>query len=373
MHTAHSSPPPLALHNLAFLPPLPGLSLRVEKGQYVALLGIGTEHEDLSRLTDVLAGHAPSYGGQILVGGEDVTHRPTGLRGLATIGAHAPLFPHLTLADNILFPLRATGQISAAESERRTTETLSLVGLDGRRALKPASLTPEQNLRGQLARALVMRPEVLILNRPFSALDHTATTRVMALLEKLQRAIGLSTLLLTRDRTEALMAGDTIGILENGILLQLATPPELLTRPAHEQVAITFGEANVLTGKVLYAEDDMAELRLPTGETVEAMAAPGLKEQDLANICIAPDRLSVMFPRQMSGPPEENDMLLCTLVSARHVGTAIHMRFRMQDGGEIIAHRPPVHTMRELEPGRVALLAWQTANATAFPMDHKSG
>ncbi|GBR29195.1 spermidine/putrescine transporter ATP-binding protein [Acetobacter orleanensis NRIC 0473] len=340
----------------------------------MALLGIGSEQEDLDRLTDVLAGHTPSFGGQIRVGGEDVTHRPTGQRGLATLGAHAPLFPHLTLADNILFPLRASERVSTAEAERRTTETLSLVGLDGYRAFKPGRLTAEQNLRGQLARALVMRPEVLVLNRPFSTLDHTATTRMLALLEKLQRAIGLSILLLTRDRTEALMAGDSIGIMDNGILLQLATPPDLLNRPAHEQVAIAFGEANVLTGKVLYAEDDMAELRLPTGETVDAMAGPGLEEQDLANICVSPDRISVMFPRQTTTQqPEDNDMLLCTLVSARHVGAAIHMRFRMRDGGEIIAHRPPVHTLRELEPGRVALLAWQTANATAFPMDQKSG
>lgn len=66
-------------------------------------------------------------------------------------------------------------------------------------------------------------------------------------------------------------------------------------------------------------------------------------------------------------------MVVGTLVSARHLGTVIHIRFRMQDGGELIAHRPPVHTLKDLEPGRLALLAWQTANATAFPMDQKSG
>lgn len=373
MQAAHGTPPQLELHALAFLPPHPALSLSVAKGQCVALLGIGAEQDDLMRLTEVLAGHAPSYGGQIRVGGEDVTHRLTGQRGLATLGEHAPLFPHLTLAENILFPLRASGVVSATESERRMAETLALAGLDGYRALKPARLTPEQALRGQLARALVMRPEILVLNRPFSKLDYTATRRVLALLEKLQRAIGLSTLLLTRDRMEAMMAGDTIGILENGVLLQLAPAPTLLNRPAHEHVATSFGEANMLTGKVLSLEDDMAELRLPTGETVEAMAAPGLEEQDLANICIAPDRLSVMFPRQISTSADEEGMLACTLISARHTGTAIHMRFRMQDGGEISVHRPPVHTARDLEPGRIALLAWQTANATAFPMDQKSG
>lgn len=373
MLMAHGSHPSLELHNLAYRPSYAGISLRVEKGQCVALLGIGAGEEDLNRLTDVLAGHAPGSGGRITVGGVDVTHRPTGQRGLATLGPHAPLFPHLTLTDNLLFPLRASGQVPAAEAERRTMETVSLVGLEGCRALKPSGLTAEQTLRGQLARALVMRPEVLVLNRPFSTLDHTATTRMLALLEKLQRAIGLSTLLLTQDRTESLMAGDRIGIMENGVLLQLAAPPDLLNRPLHEQVAIAFGEANVLTGKVLLTEDDVAELRLPTGETVEAMAAPGLEEQDLANICVGPDRISVLFPRQAAAQPEDSGTLLCTLVSARHVGTAIHMRFRMRDGGEIIAHRPPVHTLRDLEPGRTALLAWQTANATAFPMDQKSG
>ncbi|OUI94960.1 spermidine/putrescine ABC transporter ATP-binding protein [Acetobacter indonesiensis] len=374
MHTAHGSPPPLALFNFTPLPSGAPLTLTVPSGQCLALLGIGNDQENFTTLCAALAGHRHPVAGSLHVAGMDVTHTPTGHRRLGTIGQHTPLFPHLTVTENVLFPLRAEGRIPPADCQRRVTETLALTGLEALRNHRPARLTDEQVFRAQLARVLVTRPEVIVLDRPFTTLQPASISRLVALIEKLQRAIGLSTLLLTANRAEALLLGDRIGILENGQLLQCDTVPTLLDRPVCEQVAVAFGEANALTGKVLYCDDDTAELRLPSGETVEAMAAAGLEDNDLARICIPPDRLSVLFPRSLPVATEDSEgMLLCALVSARHLGTSIHMRFRMQDGAELIAHRPPVHLPKDLQPGRPALLAWQTASATAFPMDEKSG
>lgn len=371
MHTAHGLPP-LALSNFMAQPNAPGLTVRVAQGHCVALLGIGPDLQDFAPLTRALAGHTPAYGGTLSAGGVDVTQRPAGSRQIGTLGPHTPLFPHLSVNENILFPLKAAGRLSVSEMRYRTSETVALLGLDAVRDTSPRALTAEQTFRAQLARLLVLRPLAVVLETPFAGMDHSSTTRLVALLEKLQRAIGLSTLLLTHNRTEALLLGDTIGIMQNGALLQQGTAATLLQRPACEAVAVAFGEANSFTGKVLMLEDDCAELRLPSGETVEAMASPELEENDLATICVQPDRLSVLFPRSPDAA-DEPGMLLCSLVSARHIGNSIHMRFRLQDGAEIIVYRPPVHMPRELEPGRPALIAWQTANATAFPMDHKSG
>ncbi|KXV57213.1 ABC transporter ATP-binding protein [Acetobacter tropicalis] len=374
MHTTHGSPPPMALLNFTYHPTAPGLSFSVHTGRCVALLGIGDRSQDFASLSLALAGHIPVRAGSLQVSGENVTSQPAGHRKLATIGPHTPLFPHLSVAENCLFPLKARSQLSESAMHHRVSETLALTGLDAVRSVLPGKLTAEQTFRAQLARALILRPEAIVLDHPFTGLDHASVLRQIALLEKLQRAIGLSLLLLTHNRTEALLLGDVIGVMENGHLLQLGNAPTLLQRPASESVAVAFGEANVLTGKVLYTDDDCAELRLPSGETVEAMASHGLEEHDLAAICVPPDKLSVMFPRSATLAKEETEgMVVGTLVSARHLGTVIHIRFRMQDGGELIAHRPPVHTLKDLEPGRLALLAWQTANATAFPMDQKSG
>lgn len=373
MHITHGSPLPLTLSHLVLKAGGPGLTVRLGQGQCVALLGIGPDLQDFTQLTRTLAGHAPPYAGMVLVEGHDVTSKPVGLRKLGILSPQSPLFAPLSVTENILFPLKADKRLTPAERQHRTAEIIALLGLDGIRNATPATLNAEQIFRTQLARLLVSRPAAVILQTPFAGMDHASTLRLGTLLEKLQRAIGLSVLLLTHNRTEALMLGDTIGIMHNGALLQLGTAATLLQRPASEDVATAFGEANALTGKVLYLEDDCAELRLPSGETVEAMAAPSLEENDLATICIPPDRLSVIFPRTTATDTEETGLLACSLVTARHLGNSIHMRLRLSDGTEIIAHRPPVHLAQELTPGRRALVAWQTANATAFPMDQKSG
>ena len=372
MPPAHGSPPALALTDFTVLPTAPPLALRLPMGRCIALLGIGANTQDLTALTEALAGRRPASG-QICVHGMEVGHKPQGARQIATMGVHAPLFPQLSVTDNILFPLRVTGLLPKAEISRRRDEVLALCGLDAVRALSPRALSTEQVFRVALARALVVSPEVVVLNQPMEGMPPPALRRCMMFLERLRQAIGLTSLFLTRDRMEAFMAASTIGVLDDGHLLQLADAPTLLNRPASPAVAYALGEANILTGKVLRIDDDVAELRLPSGETVEAMADTDLAEHDLAHICILPDRLSVLFPRAGEADiSAEADDLPCTLVSAHHLGHTIIMRMRLRDGTEITVIRPPVHTQRELTAGRPALLAWQTRNATAFPMDKKA-
>lgn len=373
MPPAHGSPPALALTGLTVLPKAPPLTRRLSDGGCVALLGIGSNANDLTALTEALAGRTRTSG-QVQIQGVRVEQMPQGARKIATMGVHAPLFPQLSVTDNILFPLHAAGHLPKAEISRRRDEVLALTGLDAVRDLSPGTLSAELIFRAALARALVTSPGLLVLNQPMEGLPTQAARRSLMFLERLRQAIGLTSLFLTRDRTEAFMAADTIGVLENGALLQLADAPTLLNRPATPAVAQALGDANTLTGKVLRIEDDVAELRLPSGETVEAMADENLAEHDLASICILPDRISVLFPRAGAADDSgEAGDLPCTLVSAHHLGHAIVMRMRLRDGTEVNLNRPPVHSQRELRAGRPALLAWQTRNATAFPMDKKPG
>lgn len=347
------------------------LTLSVPQGTCMALLGIGQETSYFDTLTQTLAGHIPSLGGTLTVSAEDVTQAPPGKRRLGTLSHNTPLFPHLKVRENIALPLKAGLSLSPSEIQHRTTQAIALLGLDAVQDQSPSALMAELTFRVCLARLLILNPGAIVLNNPFMHMDQATAMRLLSLLEKLQRAIGLSILLLTQSRTEAVMAADTIGIIKDGTLLQTGTAETLLSRPAHESVLTALGDANTLTGKVLSIEDDYAILRLPSGETVEAMSAPDLAADDLATICILPERLSVIFPRTAGAQAEEPDLLVSTLVSARHTGNAIHMRFRLRDGTEITVCRPPVHQPRELQAGREAFLAWQTSSATAFPMDQR--
>lgn len=377
----HGSPPALALHSFTVLPQAPAITLTLPKGDCVAVLGIVPDSQDLETLTARLTGQDtlrhpadPPHTARMLVAGVDVTSCPPGQRHVASCGVHAPLFGHLSVLDNILFPLRAHGVLDPHEILRQGHDLLALTGLDHARHQRADRLSAAQSFRAGLARALIQKPDVLILNQPFTGMDLQTSQQEQAMLDRLRHALGLSILLLTRQRSEALLSADEIAVMDNGALLQSADAPTLLNRPACPAVAVAMDDANVLTGKVLDIVDDTASLRLPSGETVEAMADHALAIDDLACICIPPDRLSILFPRGNMPAQEEAESgdVHCTLVSAHHLGRTIIMRLRSRDGTEITLHRPPVHTMRDLRPGRSGLVAWQARNAIAFPMDEKS-
>ncbi|GBR54810.1 spermidine/putrescine ABC transporter ATP-binding protein [Acetobacter pomorum] len=371
MQTTHGSSTALALHNLAFFPDAQPLTFSLPSGSCTAMLGIGPDNVDLTYLAETLAGRRPYTAGQIEINGTPCDLRPSSRKKLATIGPHTPLLPHISVWDNILLPLRANGTLHKAEITHRGSEILALTGLEALRMQPASTLDAAQAFRTKLARGLITHPDVLVLNQPFENMDQPTIRHTLTFLDRLRHAVGLSILLLSRQKQNCMLAADQIGIMENGTLLQVGDVATLLNRPACLSVAAQFGEANVLSAKVLLIEDDIATLRLPTGETVEAMADENLEENDLASICIPPDRLSVLFPRSGSMETEEKTDLACTLVSAHHIGHAIAMRFRTLDGTEIIAHRPLVHLPRELRPGNKAILAWQPQNAIAFPMDAK--
>lgn len=371
MHTTHGSSTALAVHNLAFFHNAQPLTLSLPAGSCTAILGIGQDNEDLTCLAETLAGRRPCTVEQIEINGTPYNLDASGHKKLATIGPHAPLFPHISVLDNILLPLRASGTLHKAEVSHRGAEILALTGLEALRAQPARTLNAEQIFRTQLARALITQPEVVVLNQPFEKMDQPTIRRAITFLDRLRHAIGLSILLLSRQKQDCMMAADQIGVMQNGTLLQIGDVATLLNRPVCLSVAEQFGDANVISGKVLLIEDDIAELRLPSGETVEAVADYNLEENDLASICILPDRLSVLFPRSGVMEIEDKTDIVCTLVSAHHIGHAIAMRFRTLDGTEIIAHRPLVHLPRELRPGNKAILAWQPQNAIAFPMDAK--
>lgn len=377
----HGAPPALALHSFTVLPQAPGLTLSLPRGGCLAVLGIAPDSPDLEALIAGLTGQVtahtlatPPQKGRMLVAGEDVTHQQPGLRHVASCGVHAPLFGHLSVLENIVFPLRARGALEPHEILRQGHDLLALTGLDPARHLRANRLSSSQTFRTGLARALIQKPEVLILNQPFATMDPHTSQQEQAMLDRLRHALGLSILLLTRQRSEALLSADDIAVMDKGTLLQSADAPTLLNRPACTAVAVAMDDANVLTGKVLDIQDDIASLRLPSGETVEAMADHALAIDDLACICIPPDRLSILLPRSSAHAQDEAESgdVHCTLVSAHHLGRTIIMRLRSRDGTEITLHRPPVHTMRDLRPGRTGLVAWQARNAIAFPMDEKS-
>ncbi|WP_331773430.1 ABC transporter ATP-binding protein (plasmid) [Embleya sp. NBC_00888] len=213
---------------------LAGLDLTVGRGELLALLGpSGCGKTTALR---VVAGFEHPDEGEVLVDGEDITRVPAHRRDAGMVFQSYSLFPHLSALDNIAFGLRMRG-VGRAERRARAGELLDLIGLPDRADRYPHQLSGGQQQRIALARALALRPRVLLLDEPLSALDARVRSTLRDEIRRLQQELGITTLFVTHDQEEALSLADRVAVMNAGRLEQCAPPAELYARPATAFVA----------------------------------------------------------------------------------------------------------------------------------------
>ena len=370
--TSHDVPPRLALDQISALGApgsgrlLRAVSFRLMPGRCLAILG--SDDDGAALLLDLVCGHASHGNGTIRLDGRAIDRLPPQARGVGLVSARDPLFAHLDVAGNIGFPLRARG-VAAGERDRLVRDALALLGLDAVAGLRPSVLGPADRVRAAIARALVAGPSLLLLDAPFLTLDLRERALLQRALRRLVRARGLTVLLSTADRDEALMLGDEIGILDAGTLHQVGAAQDLLDRPADAVVAARIGDANLLPGRIVRCDDETALVRLASGHEMEAEPAGTIAEGAPCMLCVRPDRIATVFlSRPDAGAPgsDAGDALPAVLQEAIHFGDHLRLRFRLADGAELIVRRPPAAAMAELRPDRIALLAWQAHQARVF-------
>ncbi|CAI1566609.1 MULTISPECIES: ABC transporter ATP-binding protein [Serratia] len=222
---------------------LPGLSLTVEPGTLVTLLGpSGCGKTTTLRL---LAGLEHPTSGRILIGGKDVTHLPANERDVAMVFQSYALFPHMNALDNVMYGLLASG-LPRKEAQDRAREGLKLVGLENMGQRLPAELSGGQQQRIAVSRALVLEPQVLLLDEPLSNLDERLRRRVRTEIRDLQQRLGFTAVYVTHDQEEALAVSDKIIVMKEGHIAQQGAPQELYHSPASVFIADFMGEANIL-------------------------------------------------------------------------------------------------------------------------------
>jgi ABC-type Fe3+/spermidine/putrescine transport system ATPase subunit len=224
-----------------------GLSLAVPAGGLTALLGpSGSGKSTLLRL---VAGLLEPDSGEIRLGGRSILGLPPDRRGVVMVFQNAPLFPHLTLGANIGFGLRMR-RLPEAEIARRVAAMMERVQLSGLGGRRPSELSGGQAQRGALARALVLKPDLLLLDEPLSNLDASLRDEMRGLIRDLQRETGTTMLVVTHDQSEAVALADRVALMLDGRLAQEATPWDIFRRPASVAVARFFGGVNFLPGEV---------------------------------------------------------------------------------------------------------------------------
>lgn len=339
-----SSPPSIRLDNVSKTypgqaePALAPLSMTIEQGEFFSLLGpSGSGKTTLLRL---LAGFETTDSGAIFVDGSDVTHTPPFRRDVNTVFQSYALFPHMTVAGNVTYPLRMRG-VPRSEIPQRVADALRQVEMTDFADRLPHLLSGGQRQRVALARALVSRPKVLLLDEPLSALDLQLRQQMQVVLRELQRRLGLTFVFVTHDQGEALSMSDRVAVLDRGHVLQIGTPEEIYYRPTSRMVAGFIGRANLVACTV--SDDGGALSARSDGFSVPV---PGNTKRGPVTVAVRSESIHLLTEGE---PPAGATTFPATVETVLFHGDTIEVVLR---AGEMrLLCKAPAIQSRRLEPG----------------------
>lgn len=266
------------------------LSFTLAGGRLLTLLGpSGSGKTTTMRM---IAGFEDPTEGDVRIGGESVIDLPVHHRNIGVVFQQYALFPHLSVFDNVAYPLRMR-RLPRAEVQRRVDAAIALVRLAGLEGRLPRALSGGQQQRVALARAIVFEPRLLLMDEPMGALDKRLRELMQVEVRQLQRVLGITTVSVTHDQVEALVMSDLIAVLDNGVLQQLGPPLEVYQRPANRFVADFLGESNLLPVSGARQEgDEWIAVAAGSLRTTVAMDAARV-EQPVALVVIRPENIAI--------------------------------------------------------------------------------
>ena len=275
---------------------LDDVSLQVAAGDFVTLLGPSGSGK--TTLLMVMAGFVRPDAGSLAFGERQVLMLPPHERGVGMVFQNYALFPHMTVLDNICFPLKVRG-LGRAEARRRAESALELVDLGGYGARQVHQLSGGQQQRVALARAVVFEPPILLMDEPLSALDKNLRERMQIEIRRLHERLGMTTVYVTHDQREALTMSDRIAVLNRGRIEQYATPAEIYERPASAFVADFIGESALVPVTVAGSDVRLGQQHLRL-----AGAAPAATAHLLV---LRPEKLELLAPG--GSPPAGSNVI----------------------------------------------------------------
>ena len=332
------------------------LNLSIGRGEFLTFLGPSGSGKTTT--LNMLAGFERPSQGVITLDGKSVDRLPPYERNIGMVFQNYALFPHMSVADNVAFPL-SVRKVAKAEIGSRVTRALEMVRLERFKDRKPAQLSGGQQQRVALARALVFQPTLVLMDEPLGALDKKLREHMQIELMQIHQMLGVTIVYVTHDQSEALTMSDRVAIFESGAIDQIGTPDELYNKPATAFVAGFIGENNALDGVVERVDGDQCLVALPTGLTTTAMNVGDIRPGAPVHLTIRPERIG------LSGTSAPSDNRFQATVDGRiYQGDHQRLLARLASGQVLTVKIGPEATMAA---GEAIDLCWPTVDCRAFP------
>jgi putative spermidine/putrescine transport system ATP-binding protein len=301
------------------------LDLDIRRGEFLTLLGPSGSGKTTSLM--MLAGFEAPTRGEILLDGRSLANVPPHRRDIGVVFQNYALFPHMTVEENVAFPL-SVRRVPKAEQRERVRRALSLVRLDGFGGRRPAQLSGGQQQRVALARALVFEPKLVLMDEPLGALDKQLREHMQIEIKHIHRSLGVTVAYVTHDQSEALTMSDRIAVFNEGRIQQLDTPTGLYETPCNSFVARFIGENNSLSGIVEAVEGGRCAVRLADGSRLTARAVNVAGPGSPTSLSIRPERVRIE-----NGAADQENRLSGQVEETIYHGDHLRVRMALDAGG----------------------------------------
>lgn len=343
---------PLAVDNVSF---------DVAQGEFLTLLGPSGSGKTSTLM--LIAGFEQPTSGDITLHDRNVVNLPPRARDLGVVFQHYSLFPHMSVLDNVAFPLRMR-KVKHGERRRQAMEMLERVGLSEFSGRRPRQLSGGQQQRVALARALVFNPAALLLDEPLGALDKRLRDQLQIEIKAIQRKLGVSVLFVTHDQAEAMMMSDRIAVMNHGCIEQIGSPEVLYNHPNTSFIATFLGETNLIPCTVESVQSDRATVIFPDGSRCGARARgarPSAKTK--YGLSLRPERLKPV------ASSTDTDGYIEGLVTSRTFLGATHRLVVEGFGQELVATVADSAYALHEQPGDMLQLGWGACDAQLITLD----
>ncbi|WP_407682104.1 ABC transporter ATP-binding protein [Pseudodonghicola flavimaris] len=335
------------------------LNLTMPKGEFLTMLGPSGSGKTTCLM--MLAGFETATHGEIKLDGRPINNIPPHKRGIGMVFQNYALFPHMTVAENLSFPLEVR-KIGKSEREEKVKRALDMVQMGAFGGRRPAQLSGGQQQRIALARALVFEPELVLMDEPLGALDKQLREHMQFEITRLAHDLGITTVYVTHDQTEALTMSDRVAVFNDGRIQQLAPPDELYESPKNSFVAQFIGENNTLEGVVKEISGEHAVVQLDGGGLIDCKPVNVTEVGQRTKVSIRPERVEVNKDRLQEGA----HLLKAEVKEFIYMGDVFRTRISVAGNDDFIIKSRNAPDQIRLKPGEQVEIGWLPQDCRAL-------